>query len=640
MEQYYRLQKAVNTIENNVPDVASTIITSEFTKTTQGIQYIAHEIVQTASIRPKSIQNLSNLVAQLISKQSSENKFGKLISYILDEMRYYNGTEDNKIYPVLKFVRLLYNLNLVTIDEIKKLLTIHPEGPFTKVLHNCFIPEIGLQVGVIHPWPKSIISETWDELAIENFNGYIMREGDEGSINHLLRADDPSFIPDDKFNFKRQIFYPEIGKSLPLLDIAAYYASIKCFRAISAKVNQYDQEIARCAAIGGNAEILKYLQARNIPVAKQLDITIQYHNIEAFEYLNSLDDKFSNKSIVGIEVEHNFIHLLQQKPEATVLEHFTKLHNAVCGGHSFAASFVVKTIPSALNPSLTPENDTLAAAVVNNIPDVVTAYLTAFPKLVHRFPNKDSDLYSACVHERSEVIHTLLQFPVDIMQGCPCHVVALKGRLNIVKEFFERKDFDHNARNKDGLTILNAAIISGNDDLVYYIFDKYPQLEWTDTLGQTPLHCAVANQNYVLTEYFLGKGANINTQDSTGRTPLHTACALGDIGLASILLNVQGININLLTQHKRTPLHEAIKKGDIECIKALCQRDDLDPNIKDDADRTPLHEAILGGRAESVTQVLNIKNVDKSLKCKGKSAFKLAATKEMRKLVLDNGCPK
>ena len=39
----------------------------------------------------------------------------------------------------------------------------------------------------------------------------------------------------------------------------------------------------------------------------------------------------------------------------------------------------------------------------------------------------------------------------------------------------------------------------------------------------------------------------------------------------------------------------------------------------------------------SAEVILNIKNIDKNAKCKGKTAFKLASTKEMRQLVLENG---
>ena len=633
MEDYYFLQSKINGITQDYQPILNYILSTNYIKTDEGINYIAHEIFQTSQIRPKYCKELALLVSDLIDNADSENKLSKLRKVILDQVSIFTQVKEKVgiLYSIAKFLRNLLTLDVIKKEEIEQLIPKIKIPRFVDVIYDVFIPELGNHKTKYTAWPKSIIKDVWDSESITQFNEYLNKGGDESSIFAAIRSDITAPFMVDRFNYRRSVYSEELFDSKPIVNVAARYGSVNCFNRIVSMLSQYDDHLAEDAVIGGNLDIVKFCEEKNLNCSKHISLAIEYHNADVYEYLSQKNQEFSSPTSIGLELSTNFMYLLKKKQEAEIVDqyHFSQ---SVVLCHAFAAAFA-----SQRSKELFTQHNVLTAAVVNGIPEVVAAFIDADPKFAKRFQNSDSDLYTAVINNRDSVVLTLLKYPVDVNQCCPAHYLAKEGKLDLLKKFFEREDFQPNLKNKEGLTLINCAVLSKKMEVVEYVFEKCPEVNVKDTLGLTPFHCAISISHLIIADYFLKKGANFNEPDSTGRTPLHTAAANGDINAVEYLLKIDGININAQTQHKRTPLHDAIKKGNIEVIKAIAQYPGLDPNIKDDTDRTPLHEAVLGGRLASAEVILNIPNVDKNIKCKGKTAFKLANTKEMRSLVLEKG---
>ena len=633
MKTYSILQSKINSIDDKYSEIVELVLQNDFSKTEEGVDELAHEIFQTSIIRPKAGKNLAGLVKALVLEAKEGNKLAKLGKSILGQFLIYTQQKEKagQLYSAAKFLRNVYSLQVLDATEIENTINKITFQRFADVLHDVFIPEFGSQKVPYSAWPKSIITETWVPETLQIFDDYLNNDGEQGSLISAIRADDPTPMMVNRFNYKKQLYSEEIFESKPIVNIAAFYGSEKCFNRIVSCISDFNDQLAKDAVIGGNLEIVKFCQEHNINCAKEIILAIEYHHPEIYDYLAEKNQDYESTSLITAELSANFMHLLAKKTEANEVDSF-HFGQAVILGHYKAASFAAEK-----SSSLFTRHEILTAAVVNGMPSIVAAFLKSDPKYAKRFPNSNSDLYTAVINNRDNVVNCLLDFPVDVNQCSPAHVLAKEGKLELIKKFFSREDFQPYLKNKEGLTLLNCAIMSGKMEIIEYIFEKCPEVDNKDNLGHTPFHKAISLLNIPVAGFFLSKGANVNEPDSTGRTPLHTAAALGDIETVRYLLNIPGININAQTQHKRTPLHDALKKGNIDVIKAIAAFPGLNPNIKDDADRTTLHEAVLGGRTVSAEVILNIKNIDKNAKCKGKTAFKLASTKEMRQLVLENG---
>ena len=108
--------------------------------------------------------------------------------------------------------------------------------------------------------------------------------------------------------------------------------------------------------------------------------------------------------------------------------------------------------------------------------------------------------------------------------GCPVHIAAEKGFIQIVQYFIERED-------------VNIEIAGG-------------YLDWT------PLQYACSKNQFNVVKYLISKGANIDTQDSYLWTPLHYATFSGYTDIIKYLVS-KGANTTLKNRDGNSPLNLA-----------------------------------------------------------------------------------
>jgi len=181
---------------------------------------------------------------------------------------------------------------------------------------------------------------------------------------------------------------------------------------------------------------------------------------------------------------------------------------------------------------------------------------------------------------------------------------AGRGHLSEIQNYFKNGG-NPKIRNEGGYSLLMAAAISTNADLIDFLvetgvdinwqnppYDQTPlmiacfgcplnitqrllehgaELEVTDMTGHTALTYAAHYNRPYNAEALLKKGANPNTQGKNGLTPLHHAATENHIALVE-LLHSFGADLNIRTEKGETPLMKAAKFGHVEIAKTLIEK--------------------------------------------------------------------
>ncbi|KAF7491400.1 Ankyrin repeat domain-containing protein 49 [Sarcoptes scabiei] len=138
------------------------------------------------------------------------------------------------------------------------------------------------------------------------------------------------------------------------------------------------------------------------------------------------------------------------------------------------------------------------------------------------------------------------------------------------------------------LNVLEAAE-KGRLNLLKQFYQIDPQLiNIQDSDGYSPLHRACYNNRIDVVKWLIKHGANIRAKTSDGWEPLHTASQWGHCSIVRILL-AMGADINSKTNGGNTPFHLAATRGlkNRLLIENLLFRTDIDLDIRNDASDTP-----------------------------------------------------
>ena len=167
------------------------------------------------------------------------------------------------------------------------------------------------------------------------------------------------------------------------------------------------------------------------------------------------------------------------------------------------------------------------------------------------------------------------------------------GREDLALEVIhDDKDTDINAKDGDGMTALQYAIIKGYPRLVNRLF-SYEAIEVNsqDGGGLTALHYAVLQKNQQVVNALLAHaGIDVNIKDGQGLTALHHAVKAYPDSLDRLLFH-EAIEVNSQDGDGLTALHYAVLQGSTRAVKALLAHEGIDIEVKDGKGRTALQLA-------------------------------------------------
>ena len=197
----------------------------------------------------------------------------------------------------------------------------------------------------------------------------------------------------------------------------------------------------------------------------------------------------------------------------------------------------------------------------------------------------------------------------DLKGPTGLHGAAFFGIVEIVATLLAMKEWDINATDAKGRTVLAWAAVGGHSDVVAMILQrKDTEADTAGTeYGITPLWLAAKYGHEGVVKLLLERGdVNPNTTDTKyGDTPLSLAAERGHEGVVKLLLERGDVNPNTTdTEYGQTPLSWAVENGHEGVVKLLLEREDVNPNTTDtEYGQTPLSWAVENGH-EGVVKLL------------------------------------
>ena len=196
------------------------------------------------------------------------------------------------------------------------------------------------------------------------------------------------------------------------------------------------------------------------------------------------------------------------------------------------------------------------------------------------------------------------------------HGVAFLGIVEIVAALFEMKEWDVNAVDCTGGTVLALAAIGGHEGLIKMLSEREDvNPSQADTkYGQTPLSWA-AEKGHARVVRMLLEREDVDPNRGnifSGQTPLASAAKKGHEGVVKALLEQEGVDPNQGdTEYGQTPLSWAAKEGHEGVVRMLLEQEGVNPDQADTKDdRTPLGWAAVGGHEGVVEMLVERENVN------------------------------
>ncbi|KAL4890047.1 ankyrin repeat-containing domain protein [Aspergillus ambiguus] len=209
-----------------------------------------------------------------------------------------------------------------------------------------------------------------------------------------------------------------------------------------------------------------------------------------------------------------------------------------------------------------------------------------------------SAMHYAVINGHEQVIQKLLlkKPPLDTLTGDGRTLLELSidrglKQIGMLLEAGANPELE----NVHGETVLDAAVIKENPEVVKYLIDRKVNIQHRNASGWKPIHVASGHRpNAEVVRLLADAGASLTeTTSKDGQSPLHIAANVCRPDIVAILLEFRGaLDIEQRDGDGETPLISAVYGGDLECIRRLL-RAGADINAQSSDGWTPLMVAML-----------------------------------------------
>ena len=212
--------------------------------------------------------------------------------------------------------------------------------------------------------------------------------------------------------------------------------------------------------------------------------------------------------------------------------------------------------------------------------------------LHHAAWSGDLELFQYLIEKGSDIF-------IKTKNNSSClHFAAKVGILKICKVVLQKYNFDINARDDGGLTILHSAAWSGDSELLQYLIEKGSDVFSKTKSGRSCLHIAAEERNLKICRVLLENyNFDVHERDDDGLAVLHSAALGGDLELFQYLIE-NGSDVFSKTKNGRSCFHIAAEEGYLKICRVLLENYNFDVHERDDDGLAVLHSAALGGDLE------------------------------------------
>ncbi|KAN0129377.1 hypothetical protein V8E53_012861 [Lactarius tabidus] len=223
--------------------------------------------------------------------------------------------------------------------------------------------------------------------------------------------------------------------------------------------------------------------------------------------------------------------------------------------------------------------------------------------------------------------------------GSPLYYAAFCGFYELAERLIIKHPNQVNARGGYILFPLPAALYMRHFHVANLLYRHGAVVDVQGSYEYTPLHIASCQGHVDIMRWLLDHGADVNARSRSHFTPLIEAASSRDFDAVQVLLE-HNADINLQRTSGDTPLHEVLnyrpRGKEVDIIRRLLENG-ANPNIRNNNHTTPLYLASSRGSLEIARLLLSYgAKVDEKDK-KGNTPFQVAASDEMKKLLLEHG---
>ncbi|KAL2352975.1 ankyrin repeat-containing domain protein [Cryomyces antarcticus] len=201
--------------------------------------------------------------------------------------------------------------------------------------------------------------------------------------------------------------------------------------------------------------------------------------------------------------------------------------------------------------------------------------------------------------------------------GTPIFNAVEWGNLNVVETMLTY-DVDPFCEDDDGRTLLHAASVKGDVNILHVLKAKGLSIDSPDKYGFTPLHDASRKGEFEAAEFLLESGADPVRKDDFGRRkravmvpvdvedlPLWSQVNLNRADLVASAVDHQKDKVPVTEPGTgETALHWAVRDNQIEILRMLLDSNLVSVNCANRHNRTPLHLAAACGHLEAAMILL------------------------------------
>ena len=513
LKKYSILEEHLSTIEENKLEKIIDDINNYFTK--DEFYFVFKQIIFFSIIRPLKHDILAQLYSFFATKYSSQ----------LPSVQYI-------VFKNYLFARKLYDYGVIDLSSV----------PYSKrrKLNNMLTlntPSQKISTGLLTSRRISEIPDNTWAIFFDVFNKEITPEQqrrihffttgyEENSIQEVIKYDNISafqkLVAEDDFEWngdlrvcEQDILDKEKNFMLNIIQFAAYYGAVNCFKFAVVNKQQPSSNTETMAIIGGNNEIIHILEQNNIEFNEQFLNSLQYFHFDIADWL--LTTKISEynievSQIIQLQSIKALYFIYKIKPDELYINYLTPVVQND-NDHLYYAIEEIKTHQKYViaTKSETIDRKLNYACKNNNLPLVLE--LTKSGSLT--LSTVDNDLYDstpldyACRNGNIDMARYLIDKGADINFGrrySSLYHAINSGNIDLIK-FLLEKGAKYPQSPMEPMLI--SAVKSGDLQIVQLIYEKEPNVNVICNHGRTPEYYAVTNGFLDILIFLINNGAKL-----------------------------------------------------------------------------------------------------------------------------------